>query len=102
MSEDTVFFKHHESSVRSIKLNRKCNKLEQYCQQFDYLTPADDNREGFRVSFDKAHGDGWLLLRMSVHDPVLPLNIESNSQGGVAKIEAFFDKFISQYDDLRS
>ena len=77
-------------------------ELEQYCQQFDYLTPADDNREGFRVAFDKDHGDGWLLLRMSVHDPVLPLNIESNSQGGVAKIEAFFDKFISQYDDLQA
>ena len=77
-------------------------ELEQYCQQFDYLTPADDNREGFRVSFDKAHGDGWLLLRLSVHDPVLPLNIESNSQGGVAKIEAFSDKFISQYDDLQA
>ena len=76
--------------------------LENYCKQFDYLTPADDNREGFRVSFDKAHGDGWLLLRMSVHDPVLPLNIESNTPGGVAKIEAFFDKFISQYDDLQS
>ncbi len=77
-------------------------ELEQYCQQFDYLTPADDNREGFRVSFDKDHGDGWLLLRMSVHDPVLPLNIESNTPGGVAKIEAFFDTFIAKYDSLQS
>ena len=76
--------------------------LENYCKQFDYLTPADDNREGFRVSFDKAHGDGWLLLRMSVHDPVLPLNIESNTPGGVAKIEAFFDTFIAKYDSLQS
>ncbi len=74
--------------------------LEEYCKQFDFLTPADDNREGFRVSFDKDHGDGWLLLRLSVHDPVLPLNIESNSEGGVAKIEAFFDAFISRYDSL--
>ena len=75
--------------------------LEEYCKQFDFLTPADDNREGFRVSFDKDHGDGWLLLRMSVHDPVLPLNIESNTPGGVKQIEAFFDKFIGQYDALR-
>ena len=75
--------------------------LEEYCKQFDYLTPADDNREGFRVSFDKDHGDGWLLLRMSVHDPVLPLNIESNTPGGVEKIEAFFDGFVKQYDALK-
>ncbi len=74
--------------------------LEEYCKQFDFLTPADDNREGFRVSFDKDHGDGWLLLRMSVHDPVLPLNIESNTPGGAAKIEAFFDAFIASFDKL--
>ena len=74
--------------------------LEEYCKRFDFLTPADDNREGFRVAFDKDHGDGWLLLRMSVHDPVLPLNIESNTPGGVKQIEAFFDAFISRYDSL--
>ena len=44
---------------------------------------ADDNREGIRVSFDKDHGDGWFLLRLSVHDPVLPLNVESDIPGGV-------------------
>ena len=44
---------------------------------------ADDNREGVRVSFDKEHGDGWFLLRLSVHDPIMPLNIESDSIGGV-------------------
>ena len=44
---------------------------------------APDNREGIRVSFDKDHGDGWFLLRLSVHDPILPLNIESDSHGGV-------------------
>ena len=44
---------------------------------------ADDNREGVRVSFDKEHGDGWFLLRLSVHDPIMPLNIESDSKGGV-------------------
>ena len=43
---------------------------------------ADDSREGVRISFGEADGDGWLLLRLSVHDPVLPLNIESNRIGG--------------------
>ena len=48
------------------------------------LTP--DNREGVRVSFDAEHGDGWFLLRMSLHDPVLALNIESDREGGAAVI----------------
>ncbi len=43
---------------------------------------ADDNHEGIRVSVD----DGWFLLRLSVHDPVMPFNIESDSKGGVRKI----------------
>ncbi len=74
--------------------------LEAYVKDFAFITPADDNREGFRISFDKEHGDGWLLLRLSVHDPVLPLNVESNSTGGVEKMLAFFDGFISKYDKL--
>lgn len=47
---------------------------------------APDNREGLRVSFAPGSGDGWFLLRMSVHDPILPLNVESNSEGGVRQI----------------
>ena len=43
---------------------------------------ADDNREGIRVSVD----DGWFLLRLSVHDPVMPFNVESDSKGGVKRI----------------
>jgi phosphomannomutase len=76
------------------------SELQKYCSEFDFLTPADDNREGFRVSFDKNHGDGWLLLRLSVHDPVLPLNIESNSVGGVEIIERFFIEFVRKFDKL--
>ncbi len=76
------------------------SELQKYCDNFYFLTPADDNREGFRVSFDKNHGDGWLLLRLSVHDPVLPLNIESNSVGGVEIIEHFFTDFVKKFDKL--
>lgn len=49
-------------------------------------TVAPDNFEGVRVSLDKAHGDGWFLLRLSVHDPIMPLNVESDSVGGVKTI----------------
>ena len=46
---------------------------------------APDNREGVRVSFDLggSKNAGWFLLRLSVHDPVLPLNAESDVSGGV-------------------
>lgn len=43
---------------------------------------ADDNREGIRVSVN----DGWFLLRLSVHDPIMPINIESDHINGVREI----------------
>ena len=45
------------------------------------------NYEGIRVSCGNADEQGWLLLRMSLHDPVMPLNIESNVKGGVEVIK---------------
>ncbi len=61
---------------------------------------ADDNREGVRISLDKEHGNGWMLLRLSVHDPILPFNIESDSEGGVEEILNEFKPFISRFDKL--
>jgi phosphomannomutase len=54
---------------------------------------ASDNREGIRVSNE----NGWFLLRLSVHDPVMPMNFESRVEGGIKKeteqLIEFFSKF---------
>ncbi len=50
-------------------------------------TLVEPNYEGVRVSCRNTDEEGWLLLRMSLHDPVMPLNIESNVTGGVEVIE---------------
>ncbi len=42
------------------------------------------NREGVRLLFD----EGFLMLRLSVHDPVLPMNVESDVQGGLKRMLA--------------
>ena len=49
---------------------------------------APDNREGVRIIFDLDGGvdNAWFLLRMSVHDPVMPLNAESDVPGGVKQM----------------
>lgn len=59
---------------------------------------APDNREGLRVSFPKEQGDGWFLLRLSVHDPIMPLNIESNHAGGAEEIYAHIDRFFKAHN----
>ena len=60
----------------------------------------ESNFEGVRVNLDKDHGNGWFLLRLSLHDPLLPLNIESDEVGGAKKIAAELSEFIKGYDKL--
>ncbi len=58
---------------------------------------AETNYEGVRINFSKGDGDGWFLLRMSVHDPVLPINFESDTVGGnkimAAKLLSILDTY---------
>jgi len=63
-------------------------KVLEYAERDSSWHLAPDNREGVRVSFDlNGTADaGWFLLRLSVHDPVLPLNAESDEAGGVKEI----------------
>ncbi len=75
-------------------------QLTAYAAQQDGWQLADDNREGVRVSFDKAHGDGWFLLRLSVHDPIMPLNIESDSEGGADVIYKQLQAFLKTTEGL--
>ncbi len=72
--------------------------LEAYSATKSGWQIADDNREGIRVSCD--NGNGWFLLRLSVHDPVMPLNIESNSEGGCNPIAKALLEFFHCIDGL--
>ncbi len=80
--------------------NSVIEKLEQFASVQEDMRIADDNREGIRIYFDSADKNGWLLLRLSVHDPIMPLNIESNVKGGVKLIAERFSEFIKDMDKL--
>ena len=74
--------------------------VENYALSNKNWTVVPDNYEGIRVSFNKENGDGWFLLRMSLHDPLMPLNIESNIKGGVKIILKQLYTVLKQYDLL--
>ena len=63
---------------------------------------APDNREGVRISFDLGEGvdNAWFLLRLSLHDPVLPLNAESDVPGGVKAMLSQLYEVIKDCDDV--
>jgi len=74
--------------------------LNEYAKNQEGWSLAENNYEGVRVNLDKSKGNGWFLLRLSLHDPLLPLNIESNDIGGAKKIAAELVGFINNYDKL--
>lgn len=76
-------------------------KLELVCRELEKnktAVLAADSCEGVRANIPTA--DGFFLARMSVHDPVLPINIESYKSGGVKEIARFLYAFFSAYSDL--
>ena len=58
---------------------------------------APDNYEGIRINFEKTHGDGWLLIRMSLHEAILPVNCESESEGGCKIMAKALLKIIERF-----
>ena len=56
--------------------------------------------EGVRISFKSAEAQGWMLLRLSLHDPVMPLNIESTRKGDLAKLKAIARTLLEGFDRL--
>ena len=79
---------------------RVIDELTAYAENQPGWSLAPSNFEGVRVNLDADHGDGWFLLRLSLHDPLLPLNIESNTVGGAKKIAGELAAFIAKYDKL--
>ncbi|MBE6808634.1 MAG: phosphomannomutase/phosphoglucomutase [Ruminococcaceae bacterium] len=71
-------------------------ELEEYASKVEGYKIADDNREGIRVSTE----NGWFLLRLSVHDPVMPMNFESNIAGGIEKDIDALREFFSKFSEL--
>lgn len=63
---------------------------------------VEPNFEGVRIFFDDAEVQGWLLIRMSLHDPIIPMNIETNNEGGIEKVLERIRPFFGQFECLDS
>ena len=60
------------------------------------------DREGVRISFD-VDGElnsAWFLLRLSVHDPVMPLNAESDVPGGAKYVLGKLYEALKEQDGI--
>jgi len=71
-------------------------KLTEYAGNRSGWQLEQENYEGVRVNMN----GGWFLLRLSVHDPILPLNIENDAFGVCAEVEKELKAFFSDFDKL--
>ena len=56
--------------------------------------------EGIRITFDTDEVKGWLLLRMSLHDPQMPLNIEGVRAGDCDRLFDIVLELLDGFDRL--
>ena len=63
------------------------------------ISLVEPNYEGVRLNFRTKDMEGWCLLRKSLHDPIMPLNIEV-TKGSCEKILCIIKVFLSNYDKI--
>ncbi len=64
------------------------------------LDIVPNSYEGIRISFKGEDIKGWLLLRMSLHDPLLPLNMEGEREGDIDRMKAIVLDILGDFDRL--
>ncbi|MGK7891610.1 MAG: phosphomannomutase/phosphoglucomutase [Leptolyngbyaceae cyanobacterium] len=80
--------------------NQVIEALKTFAESQDGWQVVPKNYEGVRIACTNSDEAGWLLLRLSLHDPVIPCNIESNVEGGVAKMAEQLRSLLSQWEAL--
>lgn len=74
--------------------------LKNYAKESPDIQVVLPNHEGVRIRFSNEKGSGWALLRMSLHESLLPLNIESDNPGGAKVMARELYDFLDQYPSL--
>jgi phosphomannomutase len=73
------------------KVIRELEEFAKDTEGWEIVTP---NYEGIRISCTNDNEKGWFLMRLSLHDPVIPINIESDIEGGVKNIASKLVEFL--------
>lgn len=81
--------------------------LRYFAEESEGFSVVSPNFEGVRINYDlpisgsEENVRGWLLLRKSLHDPVMPMNIESDKVGGAIMVLSIIKDFLSQFDAIQ-
>lgn len=109
--EDMLDGLQEAADSKEIRIGIQLEEFKEYgfkvLEDFKAFAEADErfhivepNYEGVRISFRDEEVHGWMLIRMSLHDPILPMNIETNEEGGVEKVLERIRPFFANYESL--
>lgn len=59
-----------------------------------------ENEEGIRFKLSDGFGSGWFLLRMSLHEPLLVLQVENDQTGIIPMVLQEIHQFLKPYDKV--
>ena len=65
-------------------------------------TLEEPNYEGVRINFPDEDICGWMLLRKSLHDPIMPLNMEAMTERGCDKISQRLKEILKEFPEVNS
>ena len=74
-------------------------KVQAFVEASDKLELAPDNYEGIRAAYGKNKAS-WFLLRMSLHDPIMPLNIEGETAEEAEELKEMLIQLLKPFDKL--
>ncbi len=77
-------------------------EFKEFAKEDERFHIVEPNFEGVRISFDDEEVQGWMLIRMSLHDPIMPMNVETNEIGGIEKILERIRPFFGRFEQLDS
>lgn len=71
--------------------------LKNYVENVEGWEIETPNYEGVRVI---VNNNNWFLLRLSLHEPLLCLNVESSESGVVSDVLSKLEQFLNNYDKV--
>lgn len=80
--------------------NKVLEDLKQFCDKKEGWEFEVPNYEGVRIKCNKENGNGWFLVRLSLHDPVIPMNVETDREEGEKLIVSELYEFFRNYKYL--
>lgn len=96
-----VRFKIEAKEVRAYG-EQVITEIAQFVEKQAEMTVDPENHEGVRVNVSGEYGSGWFLLRMSLHEPLLVLQVENDVAGKNQRVFQDLADFFEKYEQINT